>query len=241
MAITLRGELGTNTTTGAASLAITTAGTSALIGDWITVEVSKDNVATTDTDTTEASVTDSAGNTYSRLKEHCNGNGSATAGVVNGIYAAPVTAALAAGGTITVTFSDSSVGAARATCWTSNGSGITSAGTAQAEVDDSGVGSLAITGLSSRQRLWLRSTAAIASQANSEYSAVSSGFTAWAAVASGGGGSRGIVGEYIIATATGQTSAPTLDGGAADTASVMVCLEETSQYAGSVAGMMGMF
>lgn len=86
-------------TTGATTLVITTTAAIA-IGDLVVVRVASDNLSAT---TPTVAATDSGGNTYTS-RAFQGVNATAAAGVVGAILATKATAAVASGGTITLTF-----------------------------------------------------------------------------------------------------------------------------------------
>lgn len=102
------GSLGTalEKDSGSADIVITT-GATAEAGNVVVVLVAIDNITTdaggVSAETTDITVTDSAGNTYTRAVEFTNGNTTAGNSVAAGIFYSQLTSQLNSGGTITVT------------------------------------------------------------------------------------------------------------------------------------------
>ncbi len=197
-------------------------------GRLLLVSIGKDNLATVDGDASEVlSVTDSAGNFYSKAYEYTNAQGAAAKGATASLWFSKLTADLL--GTITITFSAATTAKAATAVSFSYGAGNTVLVTGQAFRADDNVdpGSLTSAGLSSgTQYLSYRVTAY-------EYAS----FTATATAAwtipiqtgtTGGlnGANIGMFSEYKVATgATSQVTNPTLRK--ADSASIVVSFYES--------------
>ena len=83
MAITVTADFtSTSIKTAGADLVFTSG--NAAIGTYLLLVVALDNTATTDVGTTDVSISDTKGNTYTRLDEFSNGQGSADAGACGG-------------------------------------------------------------------------------------------------------------------------------------------------------------
>lgn len=235
MAFGYVGGAGTaNSNSSGTTLALTVSATIEA-GNLALVLIAKDNFGTTDADHSEvSSVTDSAGNTYAKMLEFTNGNGSAGAGATNSIWASVLASQLSSGvGVITATFANAitckamlchefTVGA---------GSTLSVAGSTSNARDATSPGSLTVSGLASGEYLWVRG---IASESdNFTGLTVTSGYaTLGLAAAIGGSSALSMAsrGEYRILTATSSTSNPSLFN--ADHACVMVAIQEIAAVAG---------
>lgn len=140
MAFTHVASLGTGTTTGAASIQVTVGGAiNVPVEDVVVVMVAWDNGGTTDAETTQLSVTDSQGNTYTRAVELTNGQGSLNAGVTSGIFFSKITTALViAIDSITVNSTNNAKGAVTINQFTGFAGDDASVGGKQTNFDDSG-------------------------------------------------------------------------------------------------------
>lgn len=79
---------------------------STVVGNYVILAIAGDNVGTTDAESSEvSSVTDDAGNTYGKLAEYRNGNGSAAAGCIISVWGGKHTTSF--GGTGTITYANS--------------------------------------------------------------------------------------------------------------------------------------
>jgi hypothetical protein len=109
MAWTSGGSLGTrgNATANQASSVLTTTRAIAASLECAVLVISVDNFQTTDGDEgAVSSISDSAGGTWEKIKEHCNGQGAAQAGVTCSMWLRQPGPALALGGTVTVNFTN---------------------------------------------------------------------------------------------------------------------------------------
>ena len=138
------------------SLVLTTSA-AAEVGNVIIVAMGFDNIGTTDGDLSEvASVVDSAGNTYTKLKEQTNGNGAAAAGGTVSLWYTKVTSELALGGTITATLSAATTAKA-ISAWefsVTAGATITLEGSTSAVHDLADPAAMTIDSLANQEYLW---------------------------------------------------------------------------------------
>lgn len=219
-----RTTAGTSLTSGAVTNTVE-AGHAHIIG------IALDNSGTGDGDNSEVtSVTDSAGNTYTKIGETTNGNGSAGAGATISAWYSIVTSQLTSGvHTVTANFSSRTAVAMFGWETTLTNPGIiTLAGSLQTLANDAAdPGSMSVSGLASREYLAIR---LIASESNDITAmTVTGGFTTMnLSRANTGTSSTSMIvrGEYKIATATSFTSDPTLYS--ADHASLFFVLQEDS-------------
>lgn len=230
MAIAGVGGIGSGSSTSSGTTLVHTVANGLNVGQIGILIVGFDNTQTTDGQTSEIStVVDSAGNTWTKVLEFCNGNGGAGAGTVISMWMTKAAFNLAAAATITVTFANtitakSSVGY-RFSVAAGKVLALAVGGTATLANDAAAVGSLAISGLASLSRLYFRATA---SERNGLTFTATTNFTATnQAIANPAGGDTAITtsGEFRINTSTGETSAPT-GSQSVDHASLMVALEE---------------
>lgn len=196
-----------------------------------------DNTGTTDADHSEVtSVVDSKSNTWTKLREFTNGQGSAAAGVTTSAWRSRLTATLTTSDTVTVTYANTiTAKALRIFAFSStNALQIAAGGATQNATDGAnGVGSLTISSLPSKEYLFVR-LAGKESSVNTEWTPTTN-FTVMGFNRSGTGGGTSTLattlrGEYHIVTATTETSNPTWTG-ATDAASVFLALEESSAVA----------
>lgn len=207
----------------------------------VVVIVAKDNAATADGNTSEVtSVTDTAGTSYVKAREFCNAQGAADAGATVAIYYGIPPVKLNTGDTIVANFSDSRT-ASCLSAWSyliGVGSTMAVVGSGDLANDAADPGSIAISGLTSGEYLYVRATAGeVASGLN--WTATAS-YTNFANASTAGGASdtnMAIRGEFIIATGTGSTSDPTWT--AADCASTMVAFQESGPRIPGSLMMMG--
>lgn len=108
MAFASVGSLGTaQEKTSDTDLVLTVTAT-AEAGNLVAVFVAMDNLGTSDAETTQLSIADSAGNTWTKLREQTESSGVAADGLTGAIFVSVLTSQLASGaGTITVTSSAS--------------------------------------------------------------------------------------------------------------------------------------
>ena len=221
MAFASVGTLGKVSDTSAGTSIVLTTAAAAEAGNIVIVVVAKDNVSTTDGNTNEiTSVTDSAtGNTWTKAREFCNGQGAANAGATVAVYYSRITNQIALGGTITANFSDSRTASA-ISAWEFSGNAISVDGTPVDLANDAaGPGSMALAGLTNASHIFFRGIAVEVGAMVGLTPTV--GYTAIEFVSGGvGAAGMGCDGEFIIATATGHTSAPSGDTG--DQAAVFI-------------------
>lgn len=223
--------------TAGSSVQMTVDGVDPDVGEVVIVAVAKDNTGTTDTNTNEVtSVQDDQGNTWTKLREYCNGNGSAGTGAVVAVFYTIVTSQMFDGDIIQANFSDSPTASAISAWRFSIGAGSTLslAGSGDRSDDISDAGSITISGLSSTEYLFLRviaseRDAATALTTTASYTAITHNGTSGGSVDS----NMSIRGEFRILTGTGDTSDPTAV--LADHASTYLAILETA--ASSVAAI----
>lgn len=203
------------------------------VGSVCIVVVAKNNAATADGETSEVtSVTDTKGNTYTKLKEFCNSQGAADAGATVSVWYSQVATQLTTSDTCTANFSASTAASAiMARGFTAtSGATITMEGSATLANDGADPGSMTLSGLASREYLFIRAIAyegVVTTGTNTtDYVPVA----ATAATSGGGGASNmGVWAEWRIFTGTGDTSNPTVS--AVDSASVYVAIKEAASGA----------
>lgn len=229
-------------TTSGTTVAGTVGGSGAAIGDVLVAYCAKDNASTVDAATSEfSSIADTQGNTWTKAREYCNGQGFANAGATVAIFYCHVTTAIPAADTITVTISDARTAKAFSVeqfrPW--GGSTISVAGGSDLANDGADPGSMSVGGLASNEYLFARAIASESSDATAltvtaNHTAIASEQIADTGISAS---SMAVRGEWRIVTATSDTSDPTLFS--ADHASVMVAfLETTTRIPGSLM-MMG--
>ena len=203
------------------------------VGDVVLVFTAWDNTDTTDVNPTRLSVTDGNGNTYTRVREFVNGQGSAATGAHVGLFYSIVT--VAGSGQVTVTCDTAQT--AKAAMWRlfTFGAGSTIAIDAASDLanDAADPGSMSSSGLSSTERLYVRATAL--ERATGGTWTVTSTFSTAGSIGTSGGSAvtnMDCDGEYKIATSTGETSDPTAT--AVDCASIFVALGEVVAAAARV-------
>ncbi len=203
-------------------------------GDVVLVAVAKDNASSSNGNTSEfTGMTDDAGNTWTKAREYCNANSAANAGVTVALYFAKVTSAITNGELFTVSFSDSRT-ASVDSVWQFSmaaGSTVSVAGSADLANLAADPGSLSISGLASSEYLFARLVGSARSLATALTPTGS--WTAADGIETTGGSATDNVGirwEFLITTATGATSDPTLV--ASTHASTMVAFLETAGATG---------
>jgi hypothetical protein len=240
MAFALKGAGGTVTSTTAnqSTLVLTTATTAGAAGDFAVLRYAVDNNQTTDGDEVAVTgITDSAGNQWSKGAEFTNGQTAAQAGTTCGVWSCNLSAALAIGSTITLTFSnntsrDASAAALEYFTKASGTYGVLEGtnppGTLAA--DGAAAGSLNVT-TANIACLRIRAIASESSTATAlTKTAAFTAVLSQAVTASGATATnQGIRGEYLISTGTGQASNPTAGAGSVDHASVYVAFKEIAQ------------
>jgi len=236
------GSVGTATSSGAGS---TTSGTTLAFsptaqldaGNLAVILVSCDNTSTTDGNTSEVtSVTDSKGNTWTKAREFCNGQGAAAGGAVTAIFFSKIGTTILVTDTITVTFANT-IDSKSATAWEfTMGTGtvqVAAGSGADLADDNAAVGSLSTPTLASKEYLFVRSTASERRTLTYTATASHTTFTQGQADTGNNNTSMATNGEWIIATATSDTSSPS-GTQSVDHASTMVALEEVAAGGGDV-------
>jgi hypothetical protein len=197
------------------------------VGDVIVLVLATDNVSTTDGNTTlHSGITDSQSNTWTKLHEFTNGQGSAAAGATVSAWVCKVTTALVQSiDVLAVTFSSAVV----AKVYISNdftvsaGSTISVLSPQDLANDALDPGSMAISGLTSGEYLFLRG---IASEGLATTGTATTNYTPITPRGSSGGSATTNVSawaEWRILTGTGDTSNPTV--AAVDSASIFLALK----------------
>lgn len=233
MAIADAGDLGTGgSTSSGTTLAFSPAATLEA-GNVGILAIGFDNASGNDGDNDEIqSVTDSVGNTWTKLAEFANGQGSAGAGAVIALWRTKATTNLTSAGTVTVTFKNT-ITAKSATLrefTVASGKTLAVAATSLATlaVDNGAVGSVTSPpsgSLSNKEYLFYRATASergtLTWTATANYTKLTQG------VADTGTNNTSLAtnGEFRVVTATTETSNPS-GSQSVDHASLMVALEE---------------
>ena len=181
-------------------------------------------------------IADSGGNQYAFLAGYRNGQGSATTGAQVEVWLSKITTQLTSGSsTLTVTFqnnlTDKTMECSEFTVAAGNTLVQSTAYVFETQ-DGADAGSLAFSGLSSLERLYLRATA---TESNAAVSMTASAFftllpTDGCTNTTGGGEATdmGICTEYRIFTGTGTSSNPTLVDTTNDNVSVFLALHEAA-------------
>lgn len=218
---------GVSSTSGT-SLTLTPSAT-VVVGDYLFLVIAGDNINNVDGDNSEiSSVTDTQGNTWTKVAERTNGGGGAASGTTVSMWMTKVTTQLTTSDTVTVTYASAIVDKCCSAWEFSVAAGATLVASAAAITNEvngaNDFGSVSHSGLASKERLYFRG---LAKEANSTTQiTVSTSFTAITAARSRNNTLAQIVrGEFRINTSTGETSNPTL-AVVGDTAGVFVALEE---------------
>lgn len=191
------------------------------VGEVIIITTGWDNVDTTDVNPTRLSVTDSKGNTYSRIREFVNGQGVAAAGVHVGVFYSRVATQILTDDTITITSNAAASAKVMNSLIFTCGSSISVSAAIDLANDASDPGSMEISGLSSASRLYLRS---IGAETDTSTFTETSGFTNPLNHRSVTG--MAVLSEFKIATSTGETSNPSASN--VDCASIFMALSDTA-------------
>jgi hypothetical protein len=230
MAITSVGTLGTQNDRSRQELHLTVGSTCA-VNDLVVIAVAKANTSTTDGATNEVqSVTDPTGaNLWKKAGEYCNGQGSAGAGIVVAIWYSLITATISSGQKIYVFFDPGFRDRSAATAWRFTAGGdkaIAVVSPVQTAATDAGTApSQSISGLSSKEYLFLRAEAAEETVVGTF--TVSSSFTKLTAAVESDSNGAAINGEFRILTGTSATSAPSGTSAGKDRASLFIAMHET--------------
>lgn len=231
------GTLGSaNDKTAGTSIVMTTTA-AAEAGNVVIVVVALNNNSTVDGDNSEvASISDSAGgNTWQKLREWTNGQGTAATGATVSVWGCVVKNAIASSGTITANFNHSPAASA-ITAWEftlSVGNTITATDGTDASDDGADPSSMNLTP-ANEERLWVRGIAheGPVADAFTKTAAYSTAFTKDGTTGGGGATNMSVCGEHDILTGTTNASDPTWT--AVDHASVLVTLKESTIHAASV-------
>ena len=229
------------------SIVLTTTATAAA-GSFVVVIVAKDNASSTTGETSEiTSVSDSAGNTWTKAYEYSYGGGTpgANAGAVCAVYFSTLSSALSSGGTITANFSDSRTASAISAWNYSLGAGnLAELDGATGYGDTNNQNGLSLTGLTSAEHLGIRAFA-LETQLTTAF-ALESGWTAMSTAGGTGGGSASnmrVDGQFGIESASTTVDVATVSGPSAlfvDQANILVAFIEvagpnTGTASGSIA------
>jgi hypothetical protein len=197
-------------------------------GELLVVCITKDNIQTTDGNTNEVtSCTDSVGNTFTKAREFCNGQGGANAGSVIAVYYSVLAFAITTSNTFTANFSSAITAKALMGRRFTIGAGSTISVQTAIDLASDGAdpASMAISGLASAEYLFFRG---MSRESDTVVSITpTSGFTTSAYTATSGGATasnQSAGAEWKITTGTGATSNPTWE--AADGASVFIAFKE---------------
>ena len=235
-------SIDTNPTMAAASasagstLAMSVTGANIGVGKLAILVIAKDNVQTTDGQTSEVtSITDTnGGNTWTKAGEFCNGQGSAAAGAVVSIWYSVIAGQINAGASaITVNFSSSiTAKAVTGRVFSQGGSVSVAAGSLQTLATDGGdPGSVSISGLANKEYLFIWGNASESSTTTDASGTNYTSFGTAASSTSASGGSAANMGAralYRILTGTGDTLDATLFS--ADHATVFVAFQEPTVF-----------
>lgn len=237
MAFASVGTLGTGNSAASGTTVSITTSAAAEAGNLAVVIVGTDNTQTTDGQTSEiSSITDSVGgNTWTKGGEFCNGGGAAAAGATVSVWFSKLTNQINSGGAITATLGTARI-AKSLTAWefTVGASNTVSVATGSLQTlanDGADPGSMTISGLASKQYLFIRASAQESNDTGARTATASYTLFSGAIGDDGSGpGSMLTCGEFRILTGTGDTSNITYPavGGTQDTASVYFALEEVS-------------
>jgi hypothetical protein len=202
------------------------------------VILSADNITTTDgVSSDHTSLTDSSGAvSWTKLHEYTNGEGAAGSGITESIWIRPIQGSdLASGSTLTANFASAithKTGTSRYfTCSVLPTLAAAAVGTLVDAAND--FGSATISGLPSKQYLFIRGCAKEANVASTSDLTPSSGYSTFTAQRSQNNAAAVLVrGEFIITTGTGSTSNPGF-AFSGDAASSFIVLEEVTPPAGT--------
>lgn len=244
MAFASVGSIGTGSEkTSDNSFAITTTAT-AEVGNVVVVLVAIDNITTdpgaASAETTDITVTDSAGNTYTRAVEFTNGNTTAGNSVTAGIFYSQLTSQLGSGGTITINLSGNATakGASAHEFTKDSGTTLSVVGKVTQPTDSSAdVAAYSNSGLASKEYLFVHvhgiewTTASGTWGNDADYTDITGDGT------SGGGNTTNIrvQGGFRIATLTGDEVDTSFDS-STDHAQALIALEEVAAGGGGGVG-----
>lgn len=199
--------------TSATSIVSSLFGSNSPVGSLMIVAVSANNQSTTDGNTSEVtSVTDTAGNSYTKIRELCNSQGAADAGITLSVWMATLAVGLDGSvDTITANFSAATTAKViRCHGFTVDAGKVANpVGVQEILVDAaSGVGTPSITGLASEDHLhWI----CIATESNAEATSVTGYDDGGVFNTTGGSTATNIACRiyYKVGTSTGDTPATT--------------------------------
>jgi len=203
------------------------------VGDLVLACLASDNVQTTDgTSTLHSTLTDNAGNTYTKIHEYTIGKGASNGGATCSLWRCTLTNAVTTSNTITFALTLSKTAKCGVGCvFTNSGGAVSVAGTPQVLANSvADPGSMSLSGLSSKEYIFFRG---IASETNSTaLMTATAGFQRGHDVTSGGGSAANMRAgyEWDIDTATGSTSDPTFSN--LDHASIFIAVEAAAGSGG---------
>lgn len=217
-------------TSAASTTTLQQTGITASAGMFAVMCVASDNIGTTDGDLLDVlSVADSVGNAWYKALQFTNGQAGAGAGATASIWWANLTTALASG-SITATFASAITHKAMGGMTFSKAAAariIRHSTTDTFAVDGGNVSTRSISGLTSREYLFVRCDAAEGITTNGAASTAPD----WTQLASGNSGASGmnLFAEYTILTATASgNSNPSNLTGTTDRASALCAFYETT-------------
>lgn len=232
MAIAHVGDAGTATSKTSGTTVTLTVTATIEANNVAVVWFSGDNITTTTGDTTHLTCSDSAGNTWTKIREHTYSEGAVADGIMGALFYSRLSSQLTSGaGTITVTSNTSLTAKVISVKEYTVGANLNTEQIQVSAVDET-VGnpppSLALTGMTSRSYLLLRLDA---SEDNGDGTyAQDADYTSITATNTTGGAlntNATINGGWRIATLTADTCAPTT-GESRDRVAILAALYETS-------------
>lgn len=236
MAFASVGTLGSNNNKASGTTLVITTSNTLEVGNLGVVFIAADNVDTSSGPTSlVSSVVDSAGNTWTKITEYTNGQGSAGAGIMGAAWYTKATIQLASGGTITITFA-SAITAKAASAW--EYSMDTSKVIAVDGINDTAVNnddppSKTVTGSNSGEHIWIRVLAAETEDPGMTVSGTWTGITRNQTTGGVDTTNAAIKGEFIIGSGvTSPASNPSI--GSYDFADVMFGLIEQAAASGLI-------
>src|SRR5213594_3234239 len=189
------------------------------------IVVATDNAVITDGNTnTHLSITDAAGNTWTKAREFTNANGTSSTGVTVSVWYSKASTNLASGANITFNLNGLSLTAKAATCWAFTmvtGNSIAVESGADWANDGTDASAITLSGLPNIQHLFIRGTGA---EGTATTYTASTNYTAFTHTSStdgtgSNGTSMGARGEFRISPATTTDSTDPTASGAVDHAS----------------------
>lgn len=200
-------------------------------GAGLIMTLGTDNYNTTDADHSEHTSVTVDGQSMTKIAEYTNGEGAAGDGATTSVWYLQNSAAVSTGATVSITLANSVTAkvASGFTFTMNNSNTLTVESTKTFGVCDAcNTPSLSLTGLTSREYLWVYSYSG--EYGDATFTA-SSGWTGWVHTAATGGPGASRYqggGQFLVATATGQSSIqPSTDTGR-DWAAHLVALYEDS-------------